>query len=265
MSAQILDLWSLVQDRQYVDPQELAVALEEQAVQAPLDFRTRLLIRDSADALQRYWGKERFTIWMNGSSACQAIAAICREDLGKPGFPFLGRQIMEATRPETVRQLLHELGYELRRATAIYIAGSIALIVPGYLARRTLNLDIVEEIPEEVRNLRAREELEERYRLPLSYLQSHYLPTSWQNRAHSLDTFGRLTVFLVDVYDVFLSKLFSRREKDRDDLRALVSQLEKDVITRRLHETTKPWLTNSELVQHAQKNWQILYGEPLPQ
>ena len=97
MHAQLPDLWSLVLDRQYVDPEALAVALEEQAVQSPLDFRTRLLIRDSANALQRYWGQERFSVWMNGSSACQAIEAICREDLGKPGFPFLGKQLKELT------------------------------------------------------------------------------------------------------------------------------------------------------------------------
>jgi hypothetical protein len=259
------DLWSLVQNRQYIDPAELACAVDEQAGQSPLDFRTRLLIRDSADVLQRLWGPARFAAWLGRCRARQTIESIRLEDLGKPGFPFLGDQVVETTKPETVHQLLQELGNELHRPLTIYIAGSIALILAGYLVRGTQDLDVVDELPEAIRNLRNREQLEKRYRLQLGHVQSHYLPSGWQNRAHSLDTFGRLNVFLVDVYDVFLSKLFSGREKDRDDLRELLPQLEKEVITRRLRETTGSWLAAPNLVKHAEKNWQILYGEPLPQ
>ena len=43
----------------------------------------------------------------------------------------------------------------------------------------------------------------------------------WLDRVHSLAPFGRLQVYLVDRYDVFISKLFSIREKDRDDVRVL--------------------------------------------
>ena len=43
-------------------------------------------------------------------------------------------------------------------------------------------------------------------------------------------------MFLLDVYDVFLSKLFSVREKDRDDLRVLIPQLSKDVLVRKFKE-----------------------------
>jgi hypothetical protein len=68
----------------------------------------------------------------------------------------------------------------------------------------------------------------------------------------------------VDVYDVFLSKLFSARTKDRDDLRALVPQLDKDPLIRKLKETTGSMLAAESLRQRAEQNWYILYGEPLP-
>src|SRR4051794_12687357 len=113
MPATVPDLWSLVQNRQYVDPGDLAAALEEQAAHPPLDFRTRLLIRDSVEALRRHWGHDRFAGWLGSTAARATIEGICREDLGKPGFPFLGKQLMATTRPETVRQLLQELGNEL--------------------------------------------------------------------------------------------------------------------------------------------------------
>jgi hypothetical protein len=104
----------------------------------------------------------------------------------------------------------------------------------------------------------------QRYRLQLAHFQSHYLPAGWEQRVHSLEPFGRLRVFLVDVYDVFLSKLFSAREKDRDDLRALAPQLEKETVIRRLKDTTAAWQGEAYLLQRAQENWKILYGEPLP-
>ena len=266
MAVRAHDLWGLVLDQQNVDPRELADAVEAEAEEDALDFRTRLLIRDSLEALQDYWGGRRFEEWLQKCSTRDRIEAIRNEDLGKPGFPFLREQIMEPTRPETIRQFFEELGNELHKTTRIYLGGSGALILTGYLSRRTQDLDVVDELPEEVRSLHKRlDTLSQRYRLQIAHFQSHYLPAGWEKRVHSLEPFGRLQVFLVDVYDVFLSKLFSAREKDRDDLRALVPQLDKETVMRRLKETTAAWQGEPYLLQRAQDNWKILFGEPLPQ
>lgn len=50
--------------------------------------------------------------------------------------------------------------------------------------------------------------------MALNHFQSHYLPAGRPDRVRSLGRFGKLDVFLVDVYDVLLSKLFSDRNKD---------------------------------------------------
>jgi len=265
MAVRAHDLWSLVLDRQYVDPRQLADAVEAQAEEESLDFRTRLLIRDSVEALRGYWGERRFRDWVEGCPARDKIEAIRREDLGKPGFPFLRDQVMEPTRPETIRQFFEELGSRLHKTVRVNVGGSGALILTGYLSRQTQDLDVVDELPEEIRSLhKALHSLMQRYRLQMAHFQSHYLPAGWEQRVHSLEPFGRLRVFLVDVLDVFLSKLFSAREKDRDDLRALAPQLDKDTIVRRLKETTAAWQGEPYLFQRAQENWQILYGEALP-
>jgi hypothetical protein len=265
MAVRAHDLWSLVLDQQYVDPRELADAVEAQAEEAALDFRTRLLIRDSVEALRNYWGEKWFKTWLGGCPTRDRIEEIRREDLGKPGFPFLREQIMEPTRPETIRQFFEELGSELHKTVRVYLGGSGALILTGHLSRRTQDLDVVDELPEEIRSLhKTLDKLTQRYRLQIAHFQSHYLPSGWEKRVHSLEPFGRLQVFLVDAYDVFLSKLFSAREKDRDDLRALVPQLDKETVVRRLKETTAAWQGESHLLQRAQDNWKILYGEPLP-
>jgi hypothetical protein len=63
------DLWTLALDRQWIDATELAAALEHEAVKAPSDFRTRLLIRDSLNALGKFWGQRRLAQWMTDSPA----------------------------------------------------------------------------------------------------------------------------------------------------------------------------------------------------
>jgi hypothetical protein len=71
------------------------------------------------------------------------------------------------------------------------------------------------------------------------HFQSHSLPAGYDERLHSEGRFGKLDVWLVDPYDVFLSKPFSARTEDRDDLRALVPRLSKDEIIARYLGSTK--------------------------
>jgi hypothetical protein len=259
------DLWDLVLNQQWVDAKELSWAVEKQVKENDLDFRTRLLIRDATKALRSYWGKDRWLRWLSQSTSREDIERICRENLGRPGFPFLKDQLMEPTSPETVKALLRELSVHVRRPHRLCVGGSIALILPGYLVRRTQDLDVVDEIPEEIRKQhQVLADLEKHYRLQIAHFQQHYLPAGWDKRVHYLDTFGSIQVYLVDVYDVFLSKLFSIRPKDRDDLRVLVPQLDKPTLIRRLLDTTASMLAAETLRQRAEQNWYILYGETLP-
>jgi hypothetical protein len=265
MVAKAKGLWGLVGGQQWIDPEAFAEAIRDQVVSGDLDFRTRLLIRDGMDALQGYWGKGRWEQWLGTCPVRDHIESIYSEDLGEPGFTFLRSQLVEPTRPETVQQLFRELGQSLRERAKIYVGGSAALIIPGYLSRQTQDVDIVDELPKEIRSQRKLlDDLQQRYRLELAHFQSHYLPTGWQNRARFLDAFGHLTVYLVDAVDIFLSKLFSNRTKDLDDLRALAPQLEKETLVRRFRDTTASMLASESLRQCAEKNWYIVYGESLP-
>ncbi|HXG12028.1 MAG TPA: DUF6036 family nucleotidyltransferase [Gemmataceae bacterium] len=265
MAVGTTDPWSLVPDQPYVDPSELADAIVAQVQRGDLDFRTRLLIRDSLNALRDYWGQRRLTAWLAATPVQPELESIWREDLGRVGFPFLRDQCMEPTRPEHIRQLLRDLGSRLQRPARLALGGSGALILQGYLLRRTQALDVVDELPSEIRALGPRlKELEQRYRLQLGYFQSHYLPSGWEQRVHALEPFGLLNVYAVDVYDVFLSKLCRSREKDQDDLRVVAPQLDKETLVRRLKETATGLLSQPDLRQKAERNWYSLYGEALP-
>lgn len=265
ISTRQTDLWSLVLDHQYVAPEDLVRAIEDQIIRGDLDFRTRLLIRDGVNALERYWGREHVQDWLTRCPVRSQIQSIRGEDLGRLGFPFLGSQLVEPTSPETVKQLLRELGQNVHQRVRIYIGGSIAMIVPGYLVRRTQDLDVIDEVPEEIRNQhQLLERILQRYRLEIATSPSHYLPSGWMNRVHYLDDYGPLQVYLVDVYDVFLSKLFSRREKDRDDLREALPRLDKETLILHLKDTAQPLLADDKMRPAAENNWYILFGEPLP-
>jgi hypothetical protein len=103
-----------------------------------------------------------------------------------------------------------------------------------------------------------------RFGLQLTHFQSHYLPAGWEERVHTLGTFGSLHVVLVDTLDIFLSKLFSPREKDLDDLRVLKGQLDKGRVAERLLDSAAALFAEPELRKHAEGNWYVLYGEALP-
>jgi hypothetical protein len=265
MVAQAKDLWAMVKYRPQIDPDDFAAAIQHQFRDEPLDYRTRLLIRDGVEALREYWGEDRFRMWLSGSPQRHRIESICQEQFDRPGFPSLAKRLMKKTDPEEIRRYLRDLGVRITRPLRMEVGGSVALIMPGYLSRATDDIDVVDEIPAELRAEHALlRELEGRYGLSLTHFQRHYLPMGWEQRLHFLDSFGQIQVYLVDAADVFLSKLFSKRLKDVDDLRVTAPQLDKDGLARRLKQSCSPMLSTPDLRQQAERNWYILYGEPLP-
>ena len=266
MATQALDLWDLVRKRPEIDPNDLADAVVDEVGRGELDYRTRLLIRDSVNALLEHWGEGRLATCLAECPAGHQIRSVCDESFDEIGFPSLRKRLMKKTDPEEVRQFLEHLGRNLHQPLKVYVGGSIALIIPGYITRHTEDIDIVGEVPSEIRNQhKLLEDMERLYGLHVGHVQTHYFPKGWQDRAHSQAPFGRLQVLLLDVYDVFLSKLFSRRVKDMGDLRVLLPQLDKERLTRKLKDDAAGFLAVPELAQIAQDNWQILLGEPLPQ
>src|SRR6516165_7003427 len=94
------DLWSLVWGTPEIDPDDLAHAIEDQATEEKLDYRTRLLIRDSMVALEAYWGRERCSAWLAASPSGEIVKTICREAFERPGFPAIRSRLMNKTDPE---------------------------------------------------------------------------------------------------------------------------------------------------------------------
>jgi hypothetical protein len=265
MALQTLDLWSLVRGRPQIDPRDLADAVVSQAADETLDYRTRLLIRDSVDALKGYWGQQSVTRWLADCPLHEKIDAICRAEYDKVGFSSIRKRLMEKTDPKVVEQYFRELSRKVRKPLRLLVGGSIALIVPELLVRHTEDIDIVDEVPREFRDQpEFIEDLKTRYGLLLTHFQQHYLPSGWSSRLKYHDSFGDLQVYFVDPMDIFLGKLTSIRTKDLDDLRVLVPQLDKTTIIQRLNGTMQSALASEQLRERAKNNWYILFGEELP-
>jgi hypothetical protein len=265
MSLAANNLWNVTIPGRQVDPERLAAALSTLCNQSDLDFRTKLLARDSLLALKSHWSGDRFSAWLRKADDRGWLSGIIESDLGSPGFPSLEKRVMEPTRPEIVQQILRELGLRLRTHARIEIGGAIALILSGNISRATEDIDIVNELPPELRSQQSLlDELAARYSLRLTHFQSHYLPTGWDTRVRSIGRFGQLDVFVIDVVDIFVGKLFSARVKDLDDLRALLPQFNKQMILERLRSSAAALMAQPQLAENARRNWYILCGESLP-
>jgi hypothetical protein len=261
------DLWSLVRGAPQVDPSALADALVDQVRRNDLDYRSRWLIHDSLDALQDYWGPDRLRRWLSNTPERQHFEDIWEEEFERVGFPTLRSRLMDATQPEVIQDFMRELGSRVRSRKPIKLAigGSVALILKGYLSRNTEDIDVVDEVPAEIRqHHQLLDELKQRFGIYIAHFQSHYLPMRWEQRLHYQGQYGDLAVYLVDLYDVVLSKLFSRRTKDIDDLRMLRPQLDKEMMARRMNADMQAYLANDNMRERAEQNWYILYGEKLP-
>ena len=170
---------------------------------------------------------------------------------------------MDAIQPETVRQFLRDLGRTFTHPAKIYIGGAIALILSGQISRHTEDIDLVDEVPAELRTQHdLLDRLARQYGLRLTHFQSHYLPRGWEGRMHSIGRFGQLDVFGIDEYDIFAGKFFAAREKDFNDLRVLARNLDKEATRQRVSEA-KELVGVASYAEQAAKNWYIVYGDDL--
>ena len=264
LQREAINLWELARSGQPIDATALALAIAAQSALEDPDFRTELLIRDSLNALSQHWGEPRLRAWLGGQPESARIRSIWRSPLGPAGFPSLLRRIMDATRPETLLAFFRELGTRITRPARLNVGGSSSLILGGLLARHTDDIDVVDEVPADIRsNHDLLHELAWAYGLNLAQFQSHY-PANWQSRLRSLGEFGQLAVYVVDAYDMLVSKLTSARRKDRDDLRAVTPAVDKRTLAERLTREGAGLIAEPKLLENARANWYIVYGEPLP-
>jgi hypothetical protein len=264
-SSTALDPWRLVWGQPYIDSRTLAAAIEQDLARGDhADFRTRLLVRDSAVALRSYWGSSRFAQWLEASAVGPRIREILKEDLGETGFPAIRRRLVDSIDSTRLRRIFDLLGRGIHGRLEIHVAGSIPTLIKGLTARPTGDIDLVDEVPEEIRRQRdVLHKIETDYGLRLTHVQSHYLPPHWRDRRQWFGDFGGLRVYLLDEYDIFVGKLSSRKEKHQSDLGVLALELDKGKARHRLLTDGRIFLDDPKLRPQIQENWRFIFQEAL--
>ena len=259
------DPWRLVWGQPYIDSSTLAAAIVSDLQRHPEpDYRTRLLVRDAAEAIRSFWGAAKFQRWLAASPVRERLRAILKERFPETGFPSIRRRLVNSIGENEVKQIFTLLGQNVHERVEVYIAGSVPTLIEGLTARTTEDIDIVDEVPAEIRKQRAvLRKIESDYGLRLGHVQSHYLPLGWQKRRRFLGDFGGLRIYLVDTYDIFVSKLSSKQQKHKDDLRVLAAKLDKEIARRRLFDAGRVFLDDPRQRLQIEANWQFIYQEPL--
>lgn len=177
-----LDPWRLVWGQPYIDSRTLAAAIEQVLARCDRpDFRTRLLVRDSAVALRSYWGLDRFSRWLAASPAGPQVREIMDEDLGEPGYSTIARRLVDGINSTQLGQIFELLGRGVHGEVEIHVAGSIPTLIKGLTARPTDDINLVDEVPEAIRRQQdVLRQIEDEFGLKLGHVQSHY--SSSRNR-----------------------------------------------------------------------------------
>ena len=171
---------------------------------------------------------------------------------------------MDSIDSTRLSQIFDLLGRAIHGPVEVHIAGSIPTLIKGLTARPTGDIDFVDEVPEEIRRQRTvLRKIETDFGLKLGHVQSHYLPAHWQNRRQWLGDFGGLRVYVVDEYDIFVSKLSSKQEKHQSDLGVLALKLDKEIARHRLFTDGRSFLDDPKLRPQIEENWRFIFQEPL--
>jgi hypothetical protein len=67
----------------------------------------------------------------------------------------------------------------------------------------------------------------------------------------------------VNEYDIFVSKLSSKKKKHQDDLRVLALKLDRDIARSRLVTDGRSFLDDLKLKPQIEENWRFIFQEPL--
>jgi hypothetical protein len=259
------DPWALVWGQPFIDCPTLADAITQDLRQKrDPDFRTRLLARDALRAIRSFWRPDKFAHWVAVNPVGRQLQSILQENLGKQGFPHIRRRLVTAIDQTQIKQIFDLLGRNIHQQVDVHVAGSIPTLIEGLTVRPTAGIDLVDEVPAEIRRQRkVLAKIEAEYGLQLGHVQSHYLPAHWEQRRNYLGDFGGLRVYLVDVYDVFVSKLSSKQEKHRQDLRVMAPKLDREKARRRLMRDGKAFLDDPGQRPQIEDNWRFIFQEPL--
>lgn len=258
-----LPAWTWVQLRGAIDAEDFFRGVIDLWRDEPDCPRSVSLCGHAVDFFRERWGARRLRrLLARRGAVAMLYDPTLPEAKAETPFYCLEERIVDAFDPDTLFDLLRDLGRRLNAPAEIVIGGVLALMVDDIVVRDTADVDIVDELPAAVRAQPGLvDQLAQRYALRLTHFQSHYLPDGWRSRVHSLGKYDQLVAFRVDPLDVLLGKLFSTRNKDFVDLRTAWKKIDLDAFRRRLQTSARPYYKVERALAAGKHNWYVLTGE----
>ena len=142
----------------------------------------------------------------------------------------------------------------LSEAVSLAVIGGFPLATAYGLPRPTNDIDYVAVTPaaaaETIELIGGRDSvLAKRYRICFQHVGVADLPEDYEGRLTELEVdLHRLHLWMLDPYDLLLSKLPRNSPKDREDVKFIARklQLQYDIIYARWTAEMKPWISNPE-------------------
>ena len=216
----------------------------------------------------RYWGSRRFKQWLAGSPVGQRIRAILRgRSAANRDSPRSGDGWWSTIDLTTISAGSSTCsGRAIHGPVEVHIAGSIPTLIKG-LDGPTDRLTSISWTRFPRRCSPAAATSYERSK-PISVSSwATCSPTisrfTGRDRRQWLGDFGGLRVYVVDEYDIFVSKLSSKKEKHQSDLGVLALKLDKEIARRRLFTDGRSFLDDPKLRPQIEENWRFIFQEPL--
>lgn len=114
-----------------------------------------------------------------------------------------------------------------------YFAGGSACVMAGYIDRATRDFDFIDiGYPA---NLSKVFKLLEPYDLLTNYFAA--IPKNYMDRATKLEGFGNISVYIFSKVDIIASKIDRLSEKDIEDIRILIPDINKEQLMKSINET----------------------------
>lgn len=251
------ELWRMAWRYRAISPTQLTELLPI-ALPAAKDERSRMLIRDAMNALR----DRNQDAALRSHPDYALLEAIRTTEFDKVGFRTLGSRLMEPTTPAQIERFFRELGRRVRTHTVLYVAGSAVLLANRLIVRHTTYVDVINEIPASIReDHEIIDTVERATQLRLAHTASHYYPKGWRNRTSSYGVFDLLDVRFIDPIDQLVGKLFSKRDRDAQDVKDAWDGIDQNAFRDRLQRTTHELRQVERVQSNALETWYILTGE----
>lgn len=163
---------------------------------------------------------------------------------------------------------LRDLDSALPRKVTLHCIGGFALIAFYDVPRSTSDIDYIEVTPQEAANEVASiagsgSDLDKKYGLSLQSVGVADFPEGYESRLREFKLGLRnLKLWVLDPYDLVLSKVARNSPKDRDDAKHLIRQLQLEftIFYDRWRREMAPWIANKERHELTLQLWKEYFS-----